>query len=145
MSGNVQQINRPVEVNGVRGAIPLVRELTITHEDLDAEATSQVIDIGDPLPAGAEVLAVTEELTEVFAGGDVSACALIVGDADDDDRWLTTGSIFTGATIGRKRRPGAGNASASGVQLQARINATNGNVADLESGSVTVRVLYAVV
>lgn len=121
-------------------------EVTITHAELTAAATSEAIDIGAALPTGAFVHSMETDVTTLFSGGTVSAIVLDVGiEGGDVDAMVDGRDVFTGAATG----PAIGNGvrphgSFGGAQLSALFVATGDDVADLTAGSVTIRVAYSV-
>lgn len=88
----------------------------ITHEHLTAAALTQSLNLrtlfaaSNPIPDHIMVEEVSASLEEVLAGGAISAAVVIVGENDvvnDDDGYLTSTNVFTGASLGWKDTPAA--------------------------------------
>lgn len=121
----------------------LMLEQTITHEDLDAAATSQTLNLGGALPEGARVVGVETQVNTAFTGGSVSAAVLNVGVSGALTALVSARDIFTGAAAALAGTGARNVGSFSEAQLQAQVTATGGNVSTLTAGSVTIRVFYA--
>jgi hypothetical protein len=127
---------------------------TITTDDLNAAAVSQVITLSEKIPAGAIVIGRYLNLIEVFAGGGAGNCTADFGDQADADGWYDGEVVFTGAALGFKSIPGAsgvyldGGGQAPAIDCQALerpIQVTiisNVNVKLLTTGSLGVNVFY---
>jgi hypothetical protein len=124
--------------------LPKRISVTIGHADLTAAALTQTINLGSPLPAGAQILGRSLRLTQAFSGGSVSALVVDIG-GTDADAIVDGESVFTGATTAKAGISGIDpNGVLGGQQLTATFIATGANVVDLTAGSVTIDILYAV-
>lgn len=122
----------------------LVHTFAIAAADLTAEATSETIDVVE-LPENARLLFVESDLVEEFAGGDAASATLAVGVAGALTQIINERNVFTGATKGLALADGARAAGTyGGEKIQARVTITGDDVADLETGEVIVRLVYAV-
>lgn len=124
----------------------------ITPADLTTAGTAQ--SIGMPaLPVNCILIGVATKLSQVFAGGAVSACTASVGDGSDHDRFLAARDVFTGASLGFARAdptdPDGDVATdvypqplASAVTPTIRVTSTTANVTALTTGVLDVWVSY---
>jgi hypothetical protein len=116
--------------------------------NVTAAAMTQTLDLAPVLPADALVMGAWAQITTPFSGGGSSNCTVKVGDAGDDDRLITSSSIFTGAS-GRVIAAGVGLNGAASPHCYASstttkvIIASDVNVSLLSAGDVTVYVAYA--
>jgi hypothetical protein len=121
---------------------------TITHADLTAavNGTAQAITLGQ-FPTSAFILGRSIDLKTQFTGGAASAVGLILGDAADPDRVMTTFDVF-GATAGGPN-PVAGTAGAAigdqgGRILQATFTPDAGHtLLGLTAGEVVIEIAFA--
>lgn len=126
--------------------LPIKIVKTIAHGDLDAAATTQSIDLGSVLPAGARLLFADagEGTFTAFSGGAVSACTIKLGTSDDDDAIATATDVFTGATgfpkTGTAGALGFRGAPLGGKQLQAKFTTTDDNVVNLSAGTIDITI-----
>lgn len=126
------------------------RTLTVTHDDLDASADSQVFNLGDTLPAGARVLGVELEVTP-FTGGSATKVDVSVGLVGASDSVLKDANLFTGAVSKSSGRTVADadargqnpHGNVGGAQLVVTVT-SDVNVELLNAGSFTLDVLYGV-
>lgn len=122
-------------------------EVTITHADLTAAATSQAVDIGD-IPAGAQIRGADIRLATPFTGGSVSACVVDIGDAGDADAIVDGANVLAAAVDGQASTRPLGIAPNklfdAATTLTATFATTDDNVADLTAGECTIRVLFDV-
>lgn len=120
------------------------RTLTVGHADLTDADGSQDINIGAALPDRAMILGVSFSALTVFAGGGVTL-TLDIGDATDPDA-IKDGVQLATAVDGQPATATDGIAPnktyTAATQLVARFLGAGGNVADLTSGTVTIRVQY---
>ena len=89
----------------------------ITRAHLTAAATTQSLNLRTifagtkyAIPDHILVGEVTPSLEAVLAGGAISAAVIIIGENDvvnDDDGYLTSTNVFTGAALGWKDTPAA--------------------------------------
>lgn len=120
----------------------------VTFRDLFAAATSASVTwtdfptdvwiIGDPVGTHAY-------LSQVFAGGSISAYVFTFGDAGVSNGLITSTNIFTGASLGIKRTTGAGEFAthhepAFVPQLTGTSTTANTNAAT--SGVLDIRIPY---
>jgi hypothetical protein len=140
-----------IAVAGASGASGGVdkRSVTIAHGDLTAAATSEAIEIGEPLPANARIIGVSIHTVTPYSGGSVSAAVVDIGTSGDADAIVDGANVFAAAVDGQASTLPAGIApnklfAAAGAQLLATVATTNGNVADLTAGTITIDVLFAV-
>jgi len=144
-------VGRPAPIVAADGAAGLLApityvEQTITHTDLDAAATTQAIAVAG-FPANAAPLFAEIKRNAVFAGGSASAVAITVGDAGAANELLTTTSVFTGQTLNTWVQT-TGAALNGKFQREAAyaplvtFTATDDDVDNLTTGSVTVRIYY---
>ena len=98
------------------------------------------------LPAGAQIVDFYVDITTAMTGNSVSACALIIGNATDDNQYLE--SVAIGITKGRVARAtleagvqvdDCANIGTSDVLLKAIFTATTGNPT---AGQVVITCLY---
>lgn len=128
-----------------------VHEVTVTHSDLTAAATSEAIDIatddnGDTFPASARILDVSAVVDVPFSGGSVSALVLDVGNTGDSDEWLDDEDVF-GASAGDVLHDGGaagtfGALEATAYAPEALFTATGDNVVNLDAGRVRIYIKY---
>jgi hypothetical protein len=121
---------------------------TITHADLTAAANgaAQALDLGR-FPSGAVILGRSIDLKTQFTGGAASAVGLILGDAADPDRVVTTFDVFGGTAGGAN--PVAGTAGVAigdqgGRLLQATFTPDGAHtLLGLTAGEVVIEVFFA--
>lgn len=125
------------------------RELTIGHADLSDADTSQTIDLGAELPAGATIMGVDFSDFTVFSGGTVSQLLLDIGSSGDVDAIRDGVDLDTAAVDGQPSAAPLGIAPnkhfAAATQLLATVVSTGDNLVNLTSGTITIRVFYRVV
>lgn len=125
----------------------------ITHADLTDADTSQTItlrsylDSTDPLPEGIRAGEYYIDIVEDFAGGTVNAITLIIGRSGDDNAYLTSTSLFTGATNQFVDTPAAAEYAMrtfNGTDFAplAQFDTTAGNCADLTAGIVDIYIPF---
>lgn len=125
----------------------------ITHADLTDADTSQTItlrsylDSTDPLPEGIRAGEYMIDIVEDFAGGTVNAITLILGRSGDDNAYLTSTSLFTGATNQFVDTPAAAEYAMrtfNGTDFAplAQFDTTAGNCADLTAGIVDIYIPF---
>jgi len=86
----------------------------------------------------------TCDLREVFAGGVISAATMILGYSGDDNGYLTSTNVFTGATLGRKKTAAAalwGMQPLAGDPLL-QLDTTTGTVAAATTGCIDVYAMF---
>lgn len=114
------------------------------HADVDIAVSSPTvaIDMGDPLPTGAIVLATIGVVSEIFGGGGAVAVTADVGRAIEDDDLFTPTPInlHAGAVV---TYPQFNGFPAAGYQLAVTIN-SDVDLDTLTGGELTVTVLYVV-
>ena len=98
------------------------------------------------LPAGSKILSFQVEKTVAMTGNSVSACALIIGNASDDNQYLESVAIATAKGRTAQATVDAGlqvddcdNIGTSDVMLQGTFTATTGNPT---AGQVVITCLY---
>lgn len=121
--------------------------LTVLHTDFDELElldTSEALDIGLELPAGARILGVELRLATAFSGGGNAVVTVDIGGTDADA--ITDGAdVFTGAAAAQSGPAGINtHGNLGGQQLTATFTADVG-LAELTAGSVVIDVLYSVV
>lgn len=145
------RLEGPAQSTHTSDAIRVIH-MRLGAADLTAEATAQSVAMA-ALPANCILVGVATKLNEVFAGGDIAALTVSVGDGTDHDRLLAARNCFTGATLGFARanpaNPDAGDATdvypqalAAAVTPTLRITSTTGNVLEATSGSLDVWVSF---
>lgn len=130
--------------------------LTIADGDFAAGAGAQTLDIVTPsATSSAIIIDVWADLTEVFAGGALSACTLQIGqdEGPNTDAYVAAFDVFTGATLAKvglksaewgvdlvlaTRQP----ILAATQKVTATFTPTSDDMENATSGSVTVYVLY---
>ena len=127
-------------------------KLKITHADLTAAATSQVITFntlaeangGQLMPAKSRVMYAWINLLTEFSGGAVSALVVKLGDAGSDTELITNVSVFTGAGAGLKVKSGSYTLGTyeSAYAPVVTFTATDGNVVALTAGALEVVIQY---
>lgn len=132
---------------GGAGGISYV-EVTVTTAELNDADMSEDENIGNALPANAQVLGVDIRVATAFSGGAVSALVVDIGSTGDIDALVDGADVFSAPVDGQAATRPLGIAPnkrfATSTQLIARFLATGGNLADLTAGSCTIRVLYTV-
>ena len=119
----------------------------VTHADLTAAATSQVLDWDDlvaaafregSVPTNARVMYAWGNLLTEFSGGSVSACTLSLGDGGAATELLNAVNVFTGAGAGLKTKNGAYTLGTFEADYDAKITVTttDDDVADLTAGAI---------
>lgn len=133
------------------GAVPMAAIQTITHAELTEAVvgTSQAIDVGEPLPAGATVLGVSITGT-AFSGGGTTALTMDLGSAGDIDAIRDGVNLFTAFVDGAPSAAPLGIAPnkyfAAATQLQATFIPDPAEaLSAFTAGTVTIRVPYVVV
>lgn len=98
------------------------------------------------LPAGSKILSFQVEKTVVMAGNSISACALIIGNATDDNQYLESVAIAIAKGRTAQATVDAGmqvddcnNIGTSDVTLTGTFTATTGNAT---SGQVVITAYY---
>ena len=98
------------------------------------------------LPAGSKILSFQVEKTVVMAGNSISACAMIIGNATDDNQYVESVAIAIAKGRTAQATVDAGmqvddcdNIGTSDVLLKAIFTATTGNAT---SGQVVITVTY---
>lgn len=122
-----------------------VRSLRIQHTDLDAAATSQVLNLGGILPANARLIGRDITIATPFSGGGAGAVTLDVGGTDPDSI-IDGADLFTGATTPTAGTAGvlggAGHAASLGGQQLTATIAADVNVALLTAGDAVIRLFF---
>lgn len=115
---------------------------TFDHADTDVAvaATSAAIELGDALPAGAVVYAVTADVTEDWSDGGAGTFDLDVGDGTDDDLFTPTQVVLDGGVALRTQ---SACIPAGGVQLTVTI-VSDVNLSTATTGTVELKVHFAV-
>jgi hypothetical protein len=124
--------------------------IQVTHEDLTAAATSQVLTLNamavgkgeSPVPAKAKIVNAWINVITAFSGGAVSALLVKLGDAGSDNELITNVSCFTGGT-GIKPMTGsyAGKYEAAYAPI-ATFTSTDGNMSVLDAGLMEICIQY---
>jgi len=127
------------------GGAPIVFRKTITHADLTALATSQLITLG-VLPSVARFRAGSIKLNTAFSGGSATEVKLSIGGTDDDGL-IAVRDIFTGASTAETFTPlGVQAAACLAAQLGGQTIAakftSDVNVEALTAGSVTITLIF---
>ena len=112
--------------------------------DLTTVGTSQVINIGDALPADVLVLGASVQVVEMAVGASLTNLVIDVGDSDDDDCHVAALELFASRTVGdRLEKPGARVAGGDDAsQLIATFTSTGANLSVLTAGQFDVVVVY---
>ncbi len=133
-----------------RGILHLVFALSYADTALIVAGASANVNLGDVLPAGAEVISAWTKLDTAFtAGGGVTGLTVEVGTSADTDAFITAGEVLSGSpTLTRRHVEGAW-ITADAKQLLARFTASganlgNGTVTNLTAGKLKVHVLIAI-
>lgn len=115
---------------------------TFDHADTDVavEDTSAAIELGDALPEGAVVYAVTADVTEDWSDGSTGTFDLDVGDGTDDDLFTPTQVELDGGTALRTQSVAI---PAGGVQLTVTF-VSSVNLDTATGGTVELKVHFAV-
>lgn len=125
----------------------------IGHADLTDADTSQTItlrsylDATDPLPEDIRAGEYFIDLVEDFAGGGNTAATLIIGRSGDDNAYLTSTDIFTGATNAFSDTPLAAEYSmrtfvGTAFAPLAQFDVTTGTCAGLTAGAVDIYIPF---
>lgn len=144
---------KPIEIQGVQ--LGTARAL-LTHEDLDAAATSQTFTLtalvaahvqgAEAVPANAQILGAAIVRLEDFAGGSSSAVVVDLGDAGDPDELVDAADVFTGAKAAEALSFANGTYSLGDFEAayapQVVVTATGDNVDALTAGRVEVEIFY---
>ncbi len=147
-AGKCAYFTRPDGTTSDFGGRIYRERLVVKHGDLTDADTSQTNDGSYAFPAGSILMGFNNKTTTAFAGGAVSA---LVADLGFDGASL--GDVLSdGQTImSAAERYGAGaNAlpyvrrDIGGQKIRAKIDSTDGNVADLTAGRLQVDVFYVV-
>lgn len=136
----------------------------IQDQDLTAAAASQTFDLGDAIPdTGLELryngihclLFAGILLAEEFSGGGATAVTVDIGDSGDDNRFVDSADVFTGASVSLPDTntpnapvalpllPGAIIIDPQNYQFQLTVDVTGANAADLTAGDMSVIVVTA--
>ncbi|MBK9263050.1 MAG: hypothetical protein IPM54_25010 [Polyangiaceae bacterium] len=124
----------------------------VTHADFTAAAVEESIDLQDePLPPYARFLGASlGETFTAFSGGTVSAAVIDIGGTDLDGI-VTNLNVFTGATGFPKAHSGAAGTEGTPYVVQfggqtptLTMQTTDGNVAALDAGQISVRLFFVV-
>ncbi len=132
-----------------RGILHLVFALSYADTALIVAGASANVNLGDVLPAGAEVISAWTKLDTAFTSGSVTGLTVEVGTSADTDGFITAGEVLSGSpTLTRRHVKGAW-VTADGKQLLARLTASganlgNGTVTNLTAGKLKVHVLIAI-
>lgn len=127
------------------GSVVLAQSATINMDGVakTSGATAQNL---FTLPAGSKILSFQVEKTVAMTGNSVSACALIIGNAVDDNQYLESVAIATAKGRTAQATVDAGiqvddcnNIGTADVMLQAIFTATTGNPT---AGTVVITCLY---
>jgi hypothetical protein len=133
------------QANGAGGVG--LRSVTVAHGDLTAAATSEAINIGSPLPAGARIVGVSIDLATPFSGGSATAVTVDIGSSGDVDAIVDGANLFAAAVDGQASTLPAGIAPNKKFSAATQLIATfisDVNVAALTAGSCTINVLFTV-
>jgi hypothetical protein len=125
----------------------------VTHADLTAAATSEVLDWDTlvdaafregAVPTNARVTYAWANLLEEFAGGTVSACTLSLGDNGAATELINAVDVFTGAGTGLKVKDGAYTLGTFEADYDAKITVTTttDNVVSLTAGKIELFIQY---
>lgn len=123
------------------------RSLHLTTANVNAAATSQVINLGAALPANARILGVDVRLA-VVAGTVTGPVIVKVGSAGDDDAVLASANLTSAAVDGEASTHTLGIAPnklfATSTQLICTAVSSSGNLSTTTGLDATVDVLFAV-
>jgi hypothetical protein len=114
-----------------------VRSLSIDHEDLTAEATSQAFNIGAAIPAGARLIGWRADLDEAFVKA-AQTFAANIGVSGDADK--VAASLDIDGALG-ELTAAVGNKAIGGDQLQLQVT-SNGDLDSSTAGEITVEVFF---
>ena len=132
-----------------KGGRLYVERFVIGHADLTEADTSQTLDDTYTFPTGAVLMGYRKKTNTTFSGGGVSALVADIGFdgaglgdvLDDGQTVLTAGAHTFGA--GANALPNA-RRDIGGQQIRAKIDSTDGNVAALTAGKLTIEVFFLV-
>lgn len=123
----------------------------VLFSDFSDSDTSESLNIrtlfantANPLPTNIAAGEYWLDLREVFAGGTVDAADMILGRSGDDNAYVTTTDVFTGADLGVKDTPGAAEypfrkfPTGSNLAPLLQLDTNAGNIDTLTSGVVDV-------
>jgi hypothetical protein len=135
--------------------------IRVLHSDYTEADTSQALNLADladtlvasstgarrcsgAIPTDCDFGLWRADLREVFAGGTIAAATMILGYSGDDNGYLTSTDVFTGATLGRKKTAGATlwamQPLAGDPLLQ--LDTTTGTVAAATTGCIDIYALF---
>lgn len=124
-----------------------VSSLNVTTTLLTTSGTSQTLDLVPDTPAAVQIIGVGIALATPFSGGGASSCVFDVGDAGDDNAFISNADVFASAVDGECSSMTAGIAPnkffSAASTLQVKVT-SDVNVDQLTAGDATVRVIYAV-
>lgn len=124
-------------------------ELYVTHTDFEAAATSDTVAFASPIfPTNAIPYKASMQLTEVFAGGSISAATMQLGDAGDADALIAAGDVFTGSSLLAAETHGSGAESLGSAVMEAAyapiltLTLTGDNCDALTTGELMATIYY---
>ena len=123
-----------------RRVVTEAHEVTITHADLTAGATTQAINLWT-LPAGAKVIGSYVKHSEAFAGGSISAMTVSVGKSTGGATFYTAAfDVYqaVAATTFQDTDQRESPTTAADV-VTANFTSTSDNVVNATAGSVLIR------
>lgn len=117
----------------------------VDHTELTANSTSQTIDLGQSLPAGAVLDEVEVQVLTAFVRASATSATVKVGHASDDDAYATAVNVLaTGRSIpggaAAERTPTA--AKPLKALITADQNLGNGTITSFTAGRLVVRAWY---
>jgi hypothetical protein len=129
-----------------------IRVLYSDYSDADTSQALNLADLADTLVAAGSPRtsgAIPDDalfgywcadLKQVFAGGTIATATVILGYSGDDNGYLTSTNVFTGATLGRKRTAAAAlwtpQPLAGDPLLQ--LDTTVGNISTATTGAIDI-------
>ena len=138
----------------VQGVTRGVAYCRFRFDDLVETDTSEVIswatlvaahpDGASNVPPNSRITYAHARLIEVFAGGDVTAVTITLGDAGAATEQMTALNVFTGQALGLKPKTGAyaGAAIEAAYAPILTVATSDGNLDELESGEIEFALHY---
>jgi hypothetical protein len=134
------------EGSGRNTGLPILAQSATINMDGVALTTGGAAQNLFTLPAGSKILRFQVEKTVVMAGNSISACAMIIGNAADDNQYVESVAIAIAKGMTTQATVDAGmqvddcdNIGTSDVLLKAIFTATTGNAT---SGQVVITAYY---